>query len=40
VRRESDGAITVGETPWGWIAATAAAGVAAVVAVIAWVMRD
>ena len=34
VRREKDGAITVGETPWGWIAALAAAGVAAVVGLV------
>jgi hypothetical protein len=40
VRRERDGAITVGETPWGWIAALVAAGVATVAAVVAWVMRD
>jgi hypothetical protein len=40
VRREKDGAITVGETPWGWIAALAAIGVAAVAAVVSWVMRD
>jgi hypothetical protein len=40
VRREQDGAITVGETPWGWIAALAAAGLAAVAAIVAWVMRD
>ncbi len=40
VRRERDGAITVGETPWGWIAALAAAGIATVAAVVAWAMRD
>ena len=40
VRREADGAITVGETPWGWIAALAAIGVATVAAVVAWMMRD
>jgi hypothetical protein len=40
VRREKDGAITVGETPWGWIAVLAAIGVAAVAAVVSWVMRD
>ena len=40
MRRERDGAITVGETPWGWIVALAAVGVAAVAAVVAWVMRD
>ena len=40
VRRERDGAITVGDTPWGWIAALVAAGVAAVAAVVAWLMRD
>jgi hypothetical protein len=40
VRREKDGAITVGETPWGWIAALAAAGVAAVAAIVVWLTRD
>ena len=40
VRREKDGAITVGETPWGWIAGLAAAGVAGVVALVLWMTRD
>jgi hypothetical protein len=40
VRREKDGAITVGETPWGWIAALAAAGVAAVVGLVLGLTRD
>ena len=40
VRRERDGAITVGETPWGWIAALAAAGIAALAAIVTWAMRD
>jgi len=40
VRREKDGAITVGETPWGWIAALAAAGIAAVVGLALWLTRD
>ena len=40
VRRERDGAITVGETPWGWIAALAAAGVAALVGLVLWLTRD
>src|SRR4051794_15798770 len=40
VRRERDGAITVGETPWGWIAALAAAAVAGVVALVVWLTRD
>ncbi len=40
VRREKDGAITVGETPWGWIAALAAAGVAALVGLVLWLTRD
>jgi hypothetical protein len=39
VRRERDGAITVGETPWGWIAALAALGVAAVAAFASWLLR-
>jgi hypothetical protein len=40
VRREQDGAITVGETPWGWIAGLVAAGVAGVVALVLWMTRD
>ena len=36
VRREKDGAITVGETPWGWIAAFAVAAVAAAGALVLW----
>jgi hypothetical protein len=40
VRRERDGAITVGETPWGWIAGLAAAAAAAVVAIVLWMTRD
>ncbi len=40
VRRESDGAITVGETPWGWLAALAAAGLAGVAAIVLWMTRD
>jgi hypothetical protein len=40
VRHEPDGAITVGETPWGWIAALAAATVAGVVALVLWMTRD
>ena len=38
--REKDGAITVGETPWGWIAALAAAGVAGWPALVLWLTRD
>ncbi len=40
VRRERDGAITVGETPWGWLAALAAAGLAGVAAIVLWMTRD
>ena len=40
VRRENDGAITVGETPWGWLAALAAAGLAGVAAIVLWMTRD
>ena len=40
VRREKDGAITVGETPWGWIAGLVAAGVAGMVALVLWMTRD
>ena len=39
IRRERDGAITVGETPWGWIAALAALGVAGAAALAAWLLR-
>jgi hypothetical protein len=39
VRREKDGAITVGETPWGWIAAVAVSAVAASGAFAAWLLR-
>ena len=39
VRREKDGAITVGETPWGWIAAVAVSVVAASGAFAAWLLR-
>ena len=38
VRHEKDGAITVGETPWGWIAAIAAAAVAACGAFATWLL--
>ena len=40
VRHEKDGAVTVGDTPWGWIAALAAAGVAGLVALVLWLTRD
>jgi hypothetical protein len=40
VRRERDGAITVGETPWGWIAALAGLAVAGAAALVAWLMRE
>lgn len=39
IRQEKDGAITVGDTPWGWIAALTAVGVAAVVSVALWLTR-
>ncbi len=39
VRREKDGAITVGETPWGWIAAFAVAAAAAAGALASWLLR-
>jgi hypothetical protein len=39
VRREKDGAITVGSTPWGWIAAIVAAGAAAAGALATWLLR-
>ena len=39
VRQEKDGAITVGETPWGWIAAIAAAASVAAGALAAWFLR-
>jgi hypothetical protein len=43
VRRERDGALTVGDTPWGVIAALAAAAAAAaagVVGLVLWLTRD
>jgi hypothetical protein len=40
VRRERDGAVTVGDTPWGIIAALGAAAAACVVAVVVWLMRE
>ena len=39
IRRERDGAITVGETPWGWIAALAALAVAGGTALASWLLR-
>ena len=38
VRQERDGAITVGDTPWGWIAVIAAAAAAAGGALGAWLL--
>ena len=40
VRREKDGALTVGDTPWAVVAALAAAAAACVVAVALWLTRD
>ena len=40
VRRERDGAVTVGDTPWATIAALGAAATACVVAVVVWLTRD
>ncbi|HYH89389.1 MAG TPA: hypothetical protein VEX67_09155 [Solirubrobacteraceae bacterium] len=42
VRREKDGALTVGDTPWAVVAALAAAAAAAagVVALVLWLTRD
>ena len=40
IREEKDGSVTVGDTPWGVIAALAAAGVAALVALALWLMRE
>jgi len=40
IRQERDGAITVGDTPWGWIAALAAGAVACVVALVLWLLRE
>jgi hypothetical protein len=39
IRREKDGAVTVGDTPWGVIAGLAAAAVACVVALVLWLRR-
>jgi hypothetical protein len=40
IRQEKDGAITVGDTPWGWIAALVAGAVACVVALVLWLLRE
>jgi hypothetical protein len=40
IRREKDGAITVGDTPWGWIAALAAGALACLAAVVLWLTRE
>ena len=39
IREEKDGSVTVGDTPWGVIAALAAAAIAALVALALWLMR-
>jgi hypothetical protein len=39
VRQERDGAITVGDTPWGWIAVISAAAAAVGGALGAWLLR-
>ena len=39
IREERDGAVTVGDTPWGIIAALAAAGIAVLVALVLWLTR-
>ena len=39
VRQESDGAITVGDTPWGWIAVLATAAAAASAGLVTWMLR-
>ena len=40
IREEKDGSVTVGDTPWGVIAALAAAGIAVLVAIVLWLMRE
>ena len=40
VRREKDGALTVGDTPWAVVATLAAVAAACVVAVALWLTRD
>jgi hypothetical protein len=40
IREEKDGSVTVGDTPWGVIAALAAAGVAVLVAIVLWLLRE
>ena len=40
IRKEKDGSVTVGDTPWGVIAALAAAAVACLVALAVWVRRQ
>ena len=40
IREEKDGSVTVGDTPWGIIAALAAAGIAVLVALALWLLRD
>jgi hypothetical protein len=39
VRQERDGAITVGDTPWGWIAVLASASAAAAAGLVTWLLR-
>jgi hypothetical protein len=39
IREEKDGAVTVGDTPWGIVAALAAAAVACLVALALWLTR-
>ena len=38
--REGEPPVNVGDTPWGWIAALAAAAVACVVALVLWLLRE
>ena len=39
VRQERDGAITVGDTPWGWIAVISAAAAAGAAGLVTWLLR-
>ena len=40
IRKEKDGSVTVGDTPWGIVAALAAAAVACLVALAVWLRRQ